>query len=140
MRLKALLLAVCIAGAACVPADVPPQLEFTAGAPFVVDDDRYESAFFSVRVPQGWRIVSAPAEQPDFVIFVAPDDNALMQFSVRPIDPTPALATIPTTQQNLYSATHDGIYGVLVSDSEQADTFTALFESTLASLRTPTNR
>lgn len=134
MRLRALLVAVCLGVAACVPADVPPQLTFTAGAPFVVDDDLYESAFFRVRVPQGWRIVSAPAEQPDFVIFVAADNRALMQFSARPIDPAPTLDSVPATQQNTHSATQDGLYGVLVSDSAQAETLMPLFESTLNSL------
>lgn len=133
MKLRALLVAVCLGAAACVPADVPPQLTFTPGAPFVVDDDHYESAFFRVRVPQGWRIVSAPAEQPDFVIFVAAENRALMQFSARPIDPVPTLDSLPAVQQITHSATRDGFYGVLVCDVTQADSLLPLFEATLDS-------
>ncbi len=121
--------------AGCVPADVPPQLAFTPGPAVIVDAARYQSTFLSVRVPQGWRIVTAPAEQPDFVIFVAPDNDALMQFSARPIDPAPVLNTIPQEQQNTFTATRNGLYALLVCESTACDRFAPLFKAVVESLQ-----
>lgn len=115
-------------GAACVPASTPPQLEFTAGPPVMVDDDRYTAADFSVRVPQGWRVITAPAEQPDFVLFAAPDNRALMRFSSRLLEPLPALDALPTDQQMSFEVQTSTVYAALRADRAQIDALFPLFE------------
>lgn len=72
-------------GAACapiVPAQTPPQLEFTPGASVRVDDVVYDAGDFKIDYPQGWRIVkSNTAEAPMSVVFVSPDETMAIYLS-----------------------------------------------------------
>lgn len=133
-RLAYLLVCVLWVGAACVPASTPPQLEFTAGPPVMVDDDRYTTADFSVRVPQGWRVITAPAEQPEFVLFAAPDNRALMRFATRLLEPLPALDALPADEQMSLEVQASTVYASLRADRAQIDTLLPLFERTQESI------
>lgn len=58
----------------CIPAQTPPQLAFTPGAPAVITDELFTNSAFSVRYPTGWRVVTGAADAPPSVTFVAADD------------------------------------------------------------------
>jgi len=74
---------------ACVPARTPPQLDATPGPAFTVTDTRYTNSAFTVVRPPGWRVISPGADAPPSVIFVAPDDTALIQLTTGPADAAP---------------------------------------------------
>lgn len=78
-RLSVLLL---LALAACVPAQVPDQLFATAGPPIVMDGDWVRGEIFSVRVPQGWRVITGEASQPQRLILSAPDNLTTIELQV----------------------------------------------------------
>ncbi len=75
--------------AACVPARTPPQLDATPGPSFTVTAETYTNIAFTVARPPGWRVISSGADAPPGVIFVAPDDTALIQLTTGPLDDTP---------------------------------------------------
>ena len=77
--------------AACVPARVPDYLTATAGAPLVIADGRVGGAAFSAAIPDGWRVVTGEAAQPQRVILVAPD-------SLTTIELQAGEATLPADQ------------------------------------------
>jgi hypothetical protein len=67
--------------AGCVPARVPPNLDDTPGPPVQVIDGTFETPLFAGNYPPGWRTITSPAGEPSFLIFVAPDNCALIQVS-----------------------------------------------------------
>lgn len=73
----------------CVQATVPPQLAYTPGSPITITDDYYYSATFSVLRPDGWRVITSAADAPHSVIFVSPDDTALIMLSTAGIGDPP---------------------------------------------------
>ena len=68
--------------AACTPADTPDQLHFTPGAPIVVTQNTFATENFSLRYPDGWRIVTGPADAPQVFTFVSPDNCAIILVAV----------------------------------------------------------
>lgn len=72
--------------AACVPAQTPPQLQHTAGAPVIITETHYQTGLFSVRYPAGWRVVKAdPAGFPVTVVFVSPDNLSTITLTTEPL-------------------------------------------------------
>ena len=65
----------------CIPAQTPPQLAFTPGAPAVITDELFTNSAFSVRYPTGWRVVTGAADAPPSVTFVAADDVTTITLS-----------------------------------------------------------
>lgn len=126
----------------CVPADVPPQLAFTAGPPVQVTDQTYSTELFTVDYPAGWRIITAPAESPDFVTFAAPDDRAVIILSLETIESLPALADVPADRVETFS---DGarvcrgmcrvLNAALVTDRDNLTAYRAVFDKLLQSAR-----
>lgn len=82
-----LLLALLCALAACVPARVPEHLDDTPGPPFVIADGWYRGAAFQARIPPDWRVITGEAARPPAVIFVAPEDAAVIRLSLAPLTP-----------------------------------------------------
>jgi len=76
----------CLAACApIVPAQTPPQLEFTPGAPVTIDDTLYDAGVFRMAYPQGWRVVkSNTAEAPMSAVFVSPDETMAIHVTVDP--------------------------------------------------------
>jgi hypothetical protein len=100
-----------LVGAACVPATTPPQLGFTPGAPVVVTAGRIETEQFSVMRPDGWRVITSAADAPLTVIFVSPDDDALILLSTAGIGQPPSPTNIePNT------TLHDATEQVYIND------------------------
>ncbi len=63
----------------CIPAHEPDNLHNTPGAPVVVDDNFYQGAMFSSKIPSGWKVITGEAQAPQSVIFVAPDGKTLIR-------------------------------------------------------------
>lgn len=73
--------------AACTPAETPEQLRFTPGAPVVVTQNTFMTDEFSLRYPDGWRIVTGPADAPQAFTFVSPDNCAIILVAVGSAEP-----------------------------------------------------
>lgn len=128
--------------AACIPAQTPPQLAHTPGAPVVVAGSRVETTAFAVDAPPGWRIITSPAALPPFIIFAAPDGCALITLAAEPIEPPP-LANCPTdsaapTQQTRSITFEDGtaVYATFSAAPTNDDSTLPIFESVIESLAT----
>ena len=121
---------------ACVPVEKPPQLTFTPGTPFVVTDEVFDAGVFRVRYPAGWRVISGQASAPPSVIFVAPDDAALMMLAVGNIESPPILNTDVELLTETRTIELNGLtltaYGTAPAD--EWDSFMQTFERVLASL------
>lgn len=65
----------------CVPARVPSHLDDTPGPPVQISESWFETTHFAGHYPAGWRTITSPAGEPPFLIFVAPDNCALIQVS-----------------------------------------------------------
>lgn len=127
--------------AACIPAQTPPQLAHTPGAPVVVAGSRVKTTAFAVDAPPGWRIITSPAALPPFIIFAAPDGCALITLAAEPIEP-PQPANCPTdatpTQQTRTVRLDNGtpVYVSLSESSTDAEPMLPIFESVIESLAT----
>jgi hypothetical protein len=62
----------------CTPAATPDHLNFTPGSPVVVTQNTYAIEGFSLQYPDGWRIVTGPAEASQTVTFVSPDNCSII--------------------------------------------------------------
>ncbi len=71
---------------ACIPAQTPPQLAFTPGAPATITDELFTNSAFSVRYPSGWRVVTGAADAPPSVTFVAADEASTITLQTNPPD------------------------------------------------------
>src|SRR5688572_24451329 len=80
-----LLFALLIALLACsslVPANTPLQLNATAGAPIVINDEYVDAGTFTVDYPDGWRVVKLSlAGDPVHLVFVSSDEG--MRIEIR---------------------------------------------------------
>lgn len=136
-RCKAALLIV-LSFAACIPAQQPPQLAHTPGAPVVVADGRAATAAFSARYPADWRVITGPAAQPPLLIFAAPDGCALIVLAAEAIDPPPlatcADSAAPRRETRQLSGANGAIYATLNASSTAWEAFLLSFESVLDSI------
>lgn len=74
-----IVMAACLLLAACgsiIPATTPPQLDYTPGPGIVVSDNSVQTPAFSLRYPEGWRVVTGQAGLPPSVVLVAPDETS----------------------------------------------------------------
>ena len=80
-------LAILLAGCGTlVPAQVPPQLTHTPGPPVIVTDNEVRLTAFQARYPRGWQVITGPALGDPWVIFVNPDQTALIVLATNPAD------------------------------------------------------
>ena len=139
MKIRFLLFAALVL-AGCVQATTPPQLAYTPGVPVVIANGHYESAAFSVRVPDGWRVITPAADAPPSVIFVSPDDTALMLISSTPIGepPRPNVENDVPLQTAVREVDVNGttvyVFFAAPDVDGQWDTMQPLFEHVIASL------
>jgi hypothetical protein len=129
-----LILVMLLGGMGCVPAKTPQQLTFTPGAVVMVTDKVYQNEIFWVAYPARWRVITAPAETPDFVIFAAPENQALVMISASPIEEPPLLPGVPSEQQKIESRTlptSPTLYAALVVDEVLYETLHPLFDAIL---------
>jgi hypothetical protein len=106
---------------------VPPQLSHTPGAPVRFANGVYDAGVFTVRPPEGWRVITSPAASAPFVIFAAPDNCALILVAVEPMDAPPS-AACPETDFRSETRTPDDLYLVGLAPAAQWDDFAAVLE------------
>lgn len=76
------LLIALLACSSLVPANAPLQLNATAGAPIVINDEYVDAGAFTVDYPDGWRVVKLSlAGDPIRLTFVASDET--MRIDIR---------------------------------------------------------
>jgi hypothetical protein len=141
-ELDRVVMLIALSFAACIPAQTPPQLAHTPGAPVVVAGSRVETTAFAVDAPSGWRIITSPAALPPFLIFAAPDGCALITLAAEPIEPPP-LTNCPTdaaapTQQTRRITFEDGtpVYATFSATPTNDDSMLPIFEAVIESLAT----
>lgn len=125
--------------AACVPVAVPVQLSHTPGPPVIIYDLLYHSTAFTLRYPAGWRAITSAASDIPTVIFVAPDEDALIYVSANSNNPDlPVLPGHPRGDSQVITLENGQV--VTVAISAQAATWEAalpLYEQVAASLQIP---
>lgn len=82
--------------AGCVPMQTAAPVINEDAAGFVVAGDVYESDLFSLRIPEGWRVVTGERGAPPALLLVAPDDCALIAVSSTPLDAAPVSPSCDT--------------------------------------------
>lgn len=125
---------------ACVPVNVPPQVEYTPGAPFTVTADEFIGDSFRIIYPEGWRVITNEASRPLTVIFASPDNDALLMIASGAITDPPAP---PAAQGELHTESETleingqiiGIYSAAPTD--QWERYAPLFERAIDTLHTP---
>ncbi len=121
----------------CVPSETPEVLRQTPGAAVIVDGDRYTNDAFSVSVPAGWRVITAPAGAASAVTLAAADNCTLIHLSITPADP-PTAPNCDQPTQTLTSAitlAEQTIYAAASAPVTIWAAFTDQFDQVLASLR-----
>lgn len=121
--------------AGCVPAVLPPQFSQTPGPPVQVTHERYETSVFSVERPAGWRVVTSAANDPASVIFVSPDDTALILVAVdHPEDP-PRPSVEPGQRLRDRIIEVDGLVVFGIAPEADWTNFQSILEQTAESIR-----
>lgn len=65
-----------------VPAQTPPQLAHTPGAPIVIDEQWLSTDDFRLQYPAGWRVVKLNVTgSPLEIVFAGPDDSLLIRLN-----------------------------------------------------------
>ena len=82
--LKAWIVALMFVLAACVPSQTLPP-DPPPGTPFVLADGRFTSGDRSLRIPDGWRVVTGEAGAPLLITLVAPDECGVIVISAAPL-------------------------------------------------------
>ncbi len=122
------------------PPSIPAQLENTPGAFVRVTERYYENDTFRVESPDGWRVQTSPATSAPYVLFIAPDETALMLFATEPLDPLPQPNLNPerlTTDSHTVTLENGTeVFTAFVAPTDGFEVSLALYEfvvSTLAS-------
>lgn len=133
-----LLLLLLVSGAACVPAQTPPQLMFTPGPPLMITDHQVNFGSFRLTYPTDWRVITGAAEDSPAVILAAPEDAALITITLREQATPPQLISIPTDLQVTmqYQPVVAGIKVTfwLVTDQAHISEFRLVLQQVIASI------
>ncbi len=123
----------------CVPATVPPHLANTPGAPVVVADRLYDAGAFRAEVPDGWRVITSPADEATFVLFVSPGNCALIVLSVAPVEmPSPSSecdATAFATERREQALERVTVYAGMNAPTAARAAWLATFERVVSSIQ-----
>ncbi|MDX1991129.1 MAG: hypothetical protein SF029_01985 [bacterium] len=71
------------------PPATPAQLEQTAGAPVTLTGAEFSSTAFQLHYPSDWSVITGPASAPPWVVFVSPDESAMIAVSAEMLDSVP---------------------------------------------------
>lgn len=126
-----------VLGAACVPAQVPPQLAYTPGPPLIVAVQQIETEQFTAWLPPGWEVVTSAAASPQSVILISPDSVALIMLGGDGAQ-TPVLQVdgeVSTVQRRITLDNNISIIAVMLSSAEQEALYLSVFEQVVNSLR-----
>lgn len=137
LRLCVCVLVFC--AAACVPAEVPEQVEQTPGMPIRVAGGWVQTAYFDVQHPAGWRVIASAAHDPLTLVFAAPENDALIVLSIQPVENPPQ----PQTDLALDAIRHEimlddlRVYAYGAAPVEAWEAFLEAFEQVAASVAVP---
>jgi hypothetical protein len=127
-----------LAFTACLPAATPEQLRFTPGAPVVVTQNTFTAEGFSLRYPDGWRIVTGPADAPLVVTFVSPDNCAIILVAIGSAEP---INSPDCPEANFQTTRRQITLGTLLltiagsAPTAQWETFESAFERLVSSVQ-----
>lgn len=136
IRQNAWIIAIVMCLAACVPSQTPPPAP-PPGTPFVLADGRFTSGDLSLRIPDGWRVVTGEAGAPLLITLVAPDECGVIVISAAPLaDVVRAPACDLPLRDDLRTVETGGRrYAVSASAPEAAwDDFARTLERVIASM------
>ena len=139
--LTSISLAILAACGQLAPAVVPAQLSQTPGPPITVSNGVYHSTGFEVKMPVGWQIISSPAYSQPWVVFLSPEEDAVIvvaqdetDTNVVPPIVDGGLETI-LSQVELRNSTV--IFAALATSQERASFYTPLYQLLQESITTP---
>lgn len=124
--------------AACAPAPTPASLQNTPGPAVVVAGSTFTTDHFAVDFPDGWRIVTGPADFPQTATFVSPDNCALILIAVGDAEPVTSRDCGDIAFQTIQQDVQVGATTIAAAGSAPADqweTFQIIFDQVVASLR-----
>lgn len=129
--------------AACstaAPARTPPHLDYTPGPAVIVTEDTYHAGAFSVQYPRGWRVITPAAFSVPWVVFVTPDETALVALALVAQDTDVQPANTPAEslrrlEQMLVLETGVQVHAALVAPHDSWMTYLPVFERMVASVR-----
>jgi hypothetical protein len=120
--------------AGCVPAETRIDLDATPGPPVVITEDRYTTTAFSVTYPTAWRVVTSPTFAAPWVVFVRPDEAALIALAVEGDDIADLLPESGDELRDETRAVGAGLTARLVAPADDWDAALATFERVIGSL------
>lgn len=120
-----IILLVFLAGCGSIaPAKLPAQLDNTPGPSVVLSDNVYQSTAFNVRYPDGWQVVTSPADRPVWVVFT--DDTAVIVIATRAEDTQITLADAQREERTV-----NGLTAALIAPPEDYPAYLAMFDAVL---------
>lgn len=120
-----------MACAACIPATPPPHLVNTPGAAVIVTEDVITTPVFTLTPPEGWRVITSPADAPLTITLAAADNCAVMLISVQPIE----LPTLPCDMAlDTQNERAGALYTSLTAPTAAWDVYQRLYGETVRSL------
>lgn len=128
---------------AVAPARTPAQLAHTPGAPVVLANQRYRGAAFTVDYPGGWTVITGAASAPPWVVFVSPDESAVIALSQGALDPLPQPpvvledAVLRTETRTHLLASGEQVYAALIAPEAAWEATLRVFERMLATAAAP---
>ncbi len=122
-----------------IPATTPPQLQHTMGAVVRLDDNFFYAEMFTVRYPQGWRIVKLnPSVEPLRLAMISPDDTLYIVLDTQPIRPEDyPIAGARTTQTTRTLSDGSTLYALGIAPEAAWQPFLTTFARVLDSLMPP---
>jgi hypothetical protein len=120
------------------PATVPAQLAQTPGPPVMISDGVYRSTAFEVAVPVDWEVVTSPAFSSPWVVFISPEEDAVIVVAVDEAD-TDVMPPQPAgqTQYRVEPVRLDNgqtVYAALITSAEHNDDYESMYNALQASL------
>lgn len=126
--------------AACqslVPAQSPPQLSHTPGAPISITDNQIDAGWFTLDYPDGWRVVTSIALEPLELVLVSPDDAMVINIYTRSSCAIPDVTPEPETYWRDECRGDSGGQNVHVSgrpDTEFQAIYDPIFDAVIRSI------
>jgi hypothetical protein len=121
---------------ACVPVKVPLQLAYTPGPSAIITEREYDAGLFKAQYPAGWRVITSAATSPPSVIFVSPDDDALIVLGTDIGEaPKPNVeGEIKSETRHLTIDNDLSLTAVLNASAEKWESFSTVFERVIESI------
>lgn len=126
--------------AACTPYATPAFLANTPASSFTVDEgaNRYSNDQFSVIYPEGWRVISNPADAPFRVIFAADDCHVIVITATEAQRFTPNCDVPVQDSQEQITVDEMTLMVQTIAPEAEAVALAPTFQAVIASLRSIT--